>query len=249
MSIRPTPKAARIGGSLFTTSWDDGDPADVQAAELLSAFGLRGTFYATTGPSGARLIDDDRLARLSEHHEIGNHGRTHSPFPKLTREMLEEELSWGAAEISRFGQASKVVAPPRGKVTKQVVSDLAALGYVARTAPVLGTASLDGDLLHPTFMFYPHGTAAMVRHSLRSVRMPAGSLLLAWASGRSFQRRTEALLRTALSRSSYVHLWGHSEEVERLGLWGELEHLLTIARAMEVVSATNSEVIRIMSRY
>lgn len=215
---------------------------------MLTSFGLRGTFYATTGPSGLRLIHDDDLARIAERHEIGNHGRTHTPFPKLPRAVLEEELAWGIAEIARFGPVSMAVAPPRGRITRRVVADLAALGYMVRTAPVLGSLSPGHELLDPTFMFYPHSSAAMVRNSLRSIRLPAGSLLMAWVSGRSLRRRTEELLRTALQRAPCVHLWGHSEEVARLGLWEELEHLLAIASAMSVIPATNGAVMRILDQ-
>jgi len=103
-------------------------------------------------------------------------------------------------------------------------------------------------VLDPTFQFYPHNTAALARNSLRCFRLPMISLLIAWIGGRDYRTRAERLLRTAVERSPCVHIWGHAEEVERIGLWGELEGLLALARALQVVPATNGEVLPFRGR-
>ena len=96
----------------FTTSWDDGSALDARLGSLLTHSGLRGTFYATTGPGGMRTITDEALARLADEHELGNHGRSHVPFTHLSDDEICRELEWGALELSRFGQPSAIVAPP-----------------------------------------------------------------------------------------------------------------------------------------
>jgi len=126
--IRTSYHGADTGRTLFTTSWDDGDPCDVVAADMLSRFGLRGTFYASTGPSGTRLINDDALHWIAERHELGNHGRTHTPFIDLSRAALIEELAWGCADLSRFGPAPTMVAPPKGRISREVLGVLGSLG-------------------------------------------------------------------------------------------------------------------------
>jgi peptidoglycan/xylan/chitin deacetylase (PgdA/CDA1 family) len=228
-------------------SFDDGDPADARVAELLTEHGMRATFYASTGPTGARLIHDDALRSIAEHHELGNHGRTHRLFVDLSPEELADEVRWGQEELARFGQAPRLVAPPKGRITGAVVERLSGLGLGVRTAPILGTGGRRANLLDPTFLFYPHGSAALARNTLRRRRLPMVSLLLAWAGGRDYRRRTHRLLETAARRAPCVHVWGHAEEIERLGLWAEFEDLLLLARRLQLVPATNGDAYALLS--
>ena len=99
----------------FTTSWDDGSPSDTRVADLLHSFGLLGTFYASTGPEGARSISDSDLRRIAQDHELGNHGRTHTPFLSLSSTDIEDEVRWGDRELSRFGSPGRDRRAPEGQ--------------------------------------------------------------------------------------------------------------------------------------
>ena len=167
----------------FTTSWDDGFPADTRVADLLHSFGLRGTFYASTGPAGARSISDSDLRRIARDHELGNHGRTHTPFLSLSSADIEDEVRWGDRELSRFGSPGKIVAPPKGKMDSRVVRTLRELGYQVRSAPVLATRSRRATWFEPSLQFYPHTWSAITRNMARRRLLPAAPLLLTWARG------------------------------------------------------------------
>ncbi len=45
--------------TFITTSWDDGHPLDFRVAELLSKYGLRGTFYIPMIAENHILHPDD----------------------------------------------------------------------------------------------------------------------------------------------------------------------------------------------
>lgn len=225
---------------LVTTSWDDGSRFDVRVAELLTRYGLLGTFYASTGPGGKRTIDEHGLTLIAQEHELANHGRTHTPFTALSAEEIRNELEWGERELAHFGRVARVVAPPGGKIDERVTRVVHELGYGLRTAPILGKARHYPGTIEPTFLFYPHKSTALVRSAGRRKALPAISLLLAWARGRDFRRRAISLLSTAAERFACVHVWGHADEVERLQLWEPLRGVLAAASELRLTPVTNS---------
>src|SRR5688500_15007981 len=105
---------------------------------MLDEFGFVGTFYASTGPDGKRLISDEDLLRIGRHHEFGVHGRTHTIFPKLPRSALADEIHWAVEELSSFGRVGKVVAPPRGKIDTATRLFVGRLGFAVRTGAIIG---------------------------------------------------------------------------------------------------------------
>jgi peptidoglycan/xylan/chitin deacetylase (PgdA/CDA1 family) len=232
----------------FTTSWDDGAPSDARIADLLTDLGLLGTFYASTGPGGHRSIDDAGLARIGSLHELGNHGRSHTPFTALSDDAIEAELAWGMTELEPFGRVARVVAPPRGKLDARVISFLVGQGYAIRTAPILGPRTTRrAGLLEPSFMFYPHDWQALFRNTARRATIPAVPLLLAWLRGGDFRDIALRLVRAAAARLGYVHLWGHSADVERFGLWEVLHDVLTASARLHVRPATNGDLLAILA--
>jgi peptidoglycan-N-acetylglucosamine deacetylase len=225
----------------FTTSWDDGSEHDARLGGLLADFGLRGTFYATTGPGGARTIDDSALTALAREHELGNHGRSHVRFTELGDVEIGQELEWGARELARFGSASRLVAPPFGKIDFRVAKVARRLGYVIRTAPILSTARSTPYRFEPTFMFYPQPWSVATRNFVRRASFPAVPLVFAWGIRKDFRRRVMDLLSTAVRRGHIVHMWGHSADIEHLHAWDLLEDVLAHVTSLPIRPGTNGD--------
>jgi peptidoglycan/xylan/chitin deacetylase (PgdA/CDA1 family) len=227
--------------TLFTTSWDDGHPLDVRIADTLEEFGFVGTFYASTGPEGRRLISDNALARIGRNHELGVHGRTHTIFPELPREALAEEIHWAVEELSRFGNVGHVVAPPRGKIDGATRRFIGRLGFAVRTGAIIGAAAVRGNSLEPTFQLYPHVRKTIIRNCLYRRRIPTVTILLELAREDELRERSRRLLLAAATRQRYVHMWGHAADVERLDLWEALRALLAMASDLGLAGVSNSE--------
>ena len=225
---------------LFTTSWDDGHPLDERIADTLEEFGFVGTFYASTGPEGRRLIRDKALARIGRNHELGVHGQTHTIFPDLSRQALAGEIHWAVEELSRFGNVGRVVAPPRGKIDGATRRFIGRLGFAVRTGAIIGAAAVRGNSLEPTFQLYPHVRKTIIRNCLYRRRLPTVTMLLQLAREDDLRERSRRLLLAAATRQRYVHMWGHAADVERLDLWKALRGLLSMAADLGLVGVSNT---------
>ncbi len=226
----------------FTTSWDDGSPLDTRLGNLLADFGLRGTFYATTGPGGVRTITDDALASLADQHELGNHGRSHVPFPNLSDDEIRRELEWGTADLSRFGQSSVLVAPPKGKINARVERVVADFGCVVRTAPILSSAKSTVSRTEPTFMFCPQDWRMAARNFVRRRALPAVPLIRAWGFRKDLRDRTRDLISAAIRCVDVVHMWGHADTIERLDAWDVAHDIFEYVATLPIQPRTNGEV-------
>jgi peptidoglycan-N-acetylglucosamine deacetylase len=235
-------------GILFTTSWDDGHPLDIKVAATLEEFGFVGTFYASTGPDGRRLISDDDLARIGKRHELGIHGRTHAIFPELRDTQLVEEIHWAAAELSRFGTVGRVVAPPRGKIDAPSRRSLARLGYVVRTGAIVAGLGDPDDIFEPTFQLYPHAWQTILRNYAYRRRAPRPTLLLAIARAASPRDRFRDMLLASRRGGACLHVWGHASDLERLDLWETLRDVLRTAADLGAIPVSNSEACDRLSR-
>lgn len=236
------------GPVLFTTSWDDGNPLDVRIADTLEEFGFVGTFYASTGPDGRRLIDDRDLARIGRKHELGVHGRSHRIFPELSPSSLADEIHWAVEEMSRFGNVGDVVAPPRGKINAATRRFIGHLGFAVRSGAVVGSAGVNSNSLEPTFQLYPHTWKTITRNCVYRRRLPNASVLIALACKGSPEDRFRQMLLAAAEHQRHVHVWGHAAEIQRLDLWGALRRLLRTAADLGLTPVSNSDAFHRLSR-
>lgn len=225
----------------FTTSWDDGAPTDIEVAQLLDEYDFRGTFYASTGPSGRRGLSDGELLKVGSLQELGIHGQTHGLFTEMASGAIADEILWGAQSLASFGSVASIVAPPNGRMNRDVVRVIHDLGFQVRSAPILATRDRRVGWMEPSFQLYPHGWIGVLRNSARRRMVPAVPLLRGWAKGGDFRERSIRLLRASIDALPVVHIWGHSSELEHLQLWSVLEELLVDARRLGVRPCTNSE--------
>ncbi|HMO66960.1 MAG TPA: hypothetical protein PKE47_17370, partial [Verrucomicrobiota bacterium] len=82
----------------------------------------------------------------------------------------------------------------------------------------------------------PLGPARARYGRLRAIGVPHAAM-------RSWTALAEHLFVRALREGGTFHLWGHSAEVERFGMWAELGSFLAfVARQRGVTHVTNGEI-------
>lgn len=239
---------------LFTTSWDDGYALDLRVAALLTRYGLKGTFYVCPAPQyGLPLLDDAGLRALAEAHEVGAHTLTH---PRLTRIALEEaarEIAGSRTEIERrTDKACAMFCYPKGDWSPDVAALVREAGFVgARTTEPWRFAGADRFAL-PTSLQLSHFPFRRAYRSWRHVVDPLGPLRVSRKPLRdlgvphsamgSWLSMATALFDRALAKDEpFFHLWGHSSEIERYGMWDDFDAFLAHVAASGAEPVTNAE--------
>jgi peptidoglycan/xylan/chitin deacetylase (PgdA/CDA1 family) len=249
-------KAAKKRVAYMTTSWDDGDPLDQRLADLLSKYGLRGTFYIPRHAEN-ETMPADQMRHLSRTFEVGAHTMNHLVLPLATEAEAKKEIIDSKAWIEDCtGLPCRMFCPPKGKYTRRHLVLVRQAGYVGmRTVQLLSLAfprARAGLLVLPTTVqACPHGLGTYLRNSIRNAAITALWRYLVHGRSTQWAPLVYALLSQVIERGGVFHLWGHSWEVEKHGQWHRLEEVLRFMSQFtsqakpltnyEICQATNRE--------
>lgn len=235
---------------IVTTSWDDGDPNDLRVAELLHSRGLMGTFYIPiVGCRGGRALEPAALKSLrSGGFEIGAHGVTHHVLSELNPKELVREVGVCKCELEdTLSEPVQMFCYPKGRFNKSVIRQVKEAGYKgARTTRML-RQGLDFDPFQmPTSLLaHPNSGMLYARNLVKSRNikglfdyMTQFIRLDSWAS------IGKILFDRVLREGGVWHLYGHSREIERTGLWDDLREILDYVSGREgIFYASNVDVL------
>ena len=237
--------------SVVTTSWDDGDPRDIQIAEMLQSRGARGTFYVPTiGFNGGPTLSPLQTRLLAtQGFEIGAHGMSHHTLPKFRGKELKREVSVCKAKLEEIlGEPVRMFCYPQGRYSARVVGALKDAGYEgARTTRMLACdLRFDSFEMPTTLQVYPHERSVYIKNIVRAGNLPRFcDYMLRFRICESWVELGKRLFDRVLSDGGVWHLVGHSWEIERMGLWDQLREMLDyVSSHKEVLYLTNREVLR-----
>lgn len=225
---------------IVTTSWDDGDYADLTLAEILRSNGVRGTFYIPINYR-ERPLDHHQLRDLaSEGFEIGAHGLSHKPLCRLPQAELAQEVRPCKPILEDIiGREVRMFCYPFGRYNASVVHFLKEAGYWgARTVRMLETRSTFSSFEMPTTLqIFPHSSFTYLTNlaSARTLESLKTFLVQMPRPGSWFELG-KRLFDTVLENGGIWHLYGHSWELEKLSLWDDLRKLLNYVGGREGVS-------------
>ncbi len=217
-------------GTTVTTSWDDGHRADLRLAELLRSKDVRGTFYIPIHYA-ERSLENSALKDLaSEGFEIGAHGFSHKLLRGLSSQELTDEIQPCRPILEDIiGKPVQMFCYPCGRYDAEAVRTLQQAGYRgARTTRMLATRPDFNPFAIPTTVqIFPHRPLTYLKNVARAGRLEGFKAYVA-------QRRRlgtwlelgKTLFDSALQNGGVWHLYGHSWEIDRLGLWDDLRELL-----------------------
>ncbi len=235
---------------IVTTSWDDGGLSDIRLAELLRSTGLTGTFYVPIrGYNGMETLGSRDLRALrSEGLEIGAHSVSHGNLSKLSEEDLGHEVRDCKQILEQsLGEQVRMFCYPNGRYNASVIRQVQRAGYKgARTTQML---SLRTDFqcfeMPTTVQAYPHARLAYMRNLGRAKRI--SGLIRCITQCRRPQTWVEVgkqMFERVLEHGGIWHLYGHSWEIDQLGIWSDLKELLNhVSHRKDVTYATNGQVI------
>lgn len=233
---------------IVTTSWDDGDARDFRVAEMLHARNLPATFYVPiTGHQGPHALGRSELRSLSDQgFEIGGHGFSHRILPQCSKKVVIQEVEVCKHSLEDIlGGEVRMFAYPRGRHSSVAVRSVKQAGYVgARTTEMFSLGLHFDPYRMPTTMHvFPHTKSEYMRNMARAVDVGRAWRYLTqlWQVA-SWVELAKILFDSILMGSGVFHLYGHSWEIEKLGLWDDLKEVLDyVANRKDVLYLPNSK--------
>ncbi len=238
---------------LFTTSWDDGYALDRRVADLLTRYGCTGTFYVCPkAQHGRAMLSAPDIRALAATHEVGAHTLKHPRLTRIPRADARTEIAGSKAWVeSVTGKECALFCYPYGDLDADVRELAGEAGFrgARTTEPVRFriedplrmpmTLHLSPFPWRKTFkpawkVLDPIGPLRAIYPLLRLYRVPLRSLS-------SWRSMAIALFDGARKRDEpFFHLFGHSHELEKYGLWEDLEAFLMHVQASGVRGVVNS---------
>lgn len=235
----------------FTTSWDDGHPLDRRLAELLARHGVGATFYCPLrNAEGLPVMGAADMRALDGAFEIGSHTHDHAYADRMPLAAWRQQVHAGKAALEdHLGHAVAGFCYPGGRVVRGAREVVAEAGFRhARGGENLRWDCGTDPLLVPsTLQCFGHPRRVLLRNFLRR-----GHWARRWTLARvclsepALEQRLRAALAATLARGGVFHLWGHSWELERQGLWPLLDRFLAhvAARVPRAARLDNAGVLR-----
>ena len=239
---------------IVTTSWDDGDIRDLRIADLLQKYGMRGSFYVPLKPFRGQpsLSHDHMRCMTSSGLEIGAHGVDH----EIMSELSAEETGCVVTTCKRsledvLGAEVPMFCYPRGRFAGHTIPCLKQAGYRgARTTRMLSTsADFDKFQMPTSAQVYPHPPVRYLRNLARAKNVTGMfDYLFHLRRQPSWVQLGKTLFDRVQRDGGIWHLYGHSWEIDELGLWDGLEELLKYVSGKDnVLYLTNSKVLQQVS--
>ena len=233
---------------MVTTSWDDGHPMDLKLANLLSEFGIKGTFYVAPHNTQRTAIGVQDLQELSKRFEIGAHTLSHAKLPNLSDNDLEEEICDSKIELENIlGTSVHMFCYPWGKYNRRVRQAVVSARFIGARTTKEFYLNLGTDLyqMPTTIQCFPLPTWIRLRHEIITRNWHGLREFSAIGFRKSWVQLANCFFNSVLINGGVWHLWGHSWEIEEHNLWADLRVVLEGVANREGVSYfTNTQVIQ-----
>jgi peptidoglycan/xylan/chitin deacetylase (PgdA/CDA1 family) len=238
-----------------STSWDDGDRSDLRVADMLAGHGLPGTFYVPIEPfrAGDELSVKEVRELAAGEFEIGGHTVSHRSLTELScEEQAREVLECKRILEDRLGAEVRSFCYPNGRLNRATVRSVEQAGYQgARTTRMLRSSFEFPRFEMPTTLqAFPHRAQAYLRNTIKGRNLPGlAGFALHLRRARNWVDLGKMLFDQVLEDGGFWHLYGHSWELEKFGLWSQLEELLSyVGRRPDVHYVTNAGVYQVLGK-
>lgn len=215
-------------------SWDDGAYEDLRLLNILSKFdGFDHTFYIPAKNIERPVICNQDIITISQFATIGSHTYNHIFLDTIHVDNVECEVASGrkfledllGCEVDKF-------CFPGGKYNRHIVKKIKNTVGLARTTNLMSCSSSNGDFIrNTTLQLVYRDRISLVKHILAFAPLRLKMQIL---DKIRHTYRIVDLLRIYVEfyrkhdckKDINIHIWGHSWEIEKHQLWGELEDIL-----------------------
>lgn len=213
-------------------SWDDGALEDIKLFELHRKYQIPGMFFVPTRNSEGRKVLTPDLIRKNADELIsfGGHTQNHVYLTKIPVEKVECEVADNKKYLEDILQREiKDFCFPGGKYDESILGIVRKHFRTVRTADTMCFEKPENSLLRPAFHFYPRGVKSLLGNGLRNRSYAEMRCVI-----RDCRRDYFDIIRSVIERESgkdkCVMIWGHSWEIDAIGMWDILEELFQFVR-------------------
>jgi peptidoglycan-N-acetylglucosamine deacetylase len=229
-----------------TISVDDGHPADLRTAGLLTAFGLKATFYVPATNPEHEVLSPTDIKTLAQGFEVGGHTLNHCTLPRLPKRQVRSEVV-GCKEWLEGLTGNQVVAfcYPRGKFDRQVSSVVREAGFRGARTCLFNLNNWPDDpfVWGVSTHAYSHSAMVQVRHALGESNLQGlWQFFTLFRGVRDWEQHFMHALDAVETTGGIAHLFLHSWEMEERNEWEKLRGVLReISARASIQSITNGE--------
>lgn len=242
---------------IVTTSWDDGHRLDSRIIQLLDKYDLKGTFYISKDYLGNNRLGPEEIIELSKKHEIGAHTINHSDLVNISSEKARVEIEQSKAWLeSLLNRKVNMFCYPRGAFNEQIIK-------LVQNSNFKGARTTEEFIIKKPSDFYKIGTTIHIypfpfrkkdqgHYFWRRLLQPfcqnysgIRELGIPFSKWKNWLSLAKAVFDITLKTGEIFHLWGHSWEIEKYGMWKELEELLEhISNKKYCIYLTNGQLLK-----
>ena len=217
----------------LTMSWDDGSPSDMRLAELLSKYDIAATFYIPQrNIEGLPVLSDSEIRSLSQAFEIGAHTIDHVRLSCLSKDQEHYQISNSKEWLEDItGNAVKGFCFPGGEYRPSSVESVKQSGYFYSRTTENFRNDIDSIYRMPTTLqLFNHKGHVLLFNMMKyedSLRKISKYYPILFEN--NLLKRLEYILNFSLRNNlDYIHLWGHSWELDECQQWNLLEDFFRI---------------------
>lgn len=193
-------------------SFDDGNFLDWTVAQMLKERGHKATFYFSKNNPKHDVMTEHEIKEFHKefpYMEIGQHTLMHNLLTQLTWEKSVQDIDQGFLWHGKLfdEEYPKSFCFPRGYYTKEMCEYLSAIGY--ENARVVKSKNLG----------IPKYEIEAGFHIYKQINDDDGE-----GTDEYLVDKVEELL----EQGKDFGIWGHSWEIEKYDLWGDLEEILNV---------------------
>ena len=209
-------------------SWDDGALEDQKLFELHEKYGIPGMFFVPTRNCEGREVLTPEMLRAAESEcvRFGGHTENHTYLTSIPLEEVEQEVLLNKVFLEHtLGHEIEDFCLPGGKYTPEILDIVNKHYKTIRTADTMNFKYTGGEL-KPAIHFYPRGSKSLLGNAIRNRSIPQGAYIALHYKMNYFELVSSLIRNEQRKEDSVVMVWGHSWELEKEHLWGELEKLM-----------------------
>jgi peptidoglycan/xylan/chitin deacetylase (PgdA/CDA1 family) len=232
--------------AFVTISVDDGHPADLRVADLLSKYNLAATFYIPGRNPENPVMSAAQVRELSQRFELGGHTMNHLPLSSLSTERAWQEITEGKDWLENSsGKRVQSFCYPMGKFGNRTLALVKKAGFLGARTCQLNRQDFPADPFAwgVSTQAHDHGTAVQIRHALLE-RNFQGVFNFLWVHkfATDWENHFQHALDRVEAKGGIAHLYLHSWEIDQCGEWQKLESALrTISQRKSMGRVTNGE--------